>query len=121
VQYMLLIYGSETAWESRTDDERAAMYEEYHALDRELRELRAFVSSQELRPTETATSVRVRDGETLVTDGPFAETREALGGYYVIEAASIDEAIEWAAKIPSAREGTIEIRPVVREHEEVGA
>jgi hypothetical protein len=121
VQYMLLIYGSETGWESRAAEERKAIYEEYDALSRELREQRALVSSHELQPTATATSVKVRDGKTLVTDGPFAETKEALGGYYLVEVESIDEAIEWAARIPSARDGTIEVRPVVLEHAEVGA
>jgi hypothetical protein len=121
MQYMLLIYGSEDSWAALSEEEREAIYEQYFALSRELRERGALVSSHELQPTLTATSVRVRDAETVVTDGPFAETKEALGGYYLIEAESIDEAIEWASRIPSARDGTIEIRPAVMDHSEVNA
>ena len=121
MQYMLLIYGTEDSWESLGDDERNAIYQEYYALGDELRGRNALVSSHELEPTSAATTVRIRDGETMVTDGPFAETKEALGGYYLVEADSIDEAIEWAAKIPSARTGTIEVRPVVMRHAEVSA
>ncbi|HEU4449490.1 MAG TPA: YciI family protein [Gaiellaceae bacterium] len=115
---MLQIYSPEGHWDRLAEDERAALYEEYFALDRALGERGALVGSHELEPAATATSVRVRDGETLVTDGPFAETKEQLGGYYVVEAESLDEAIEWAARIPSARHGTIEIRPVVPHGEE---
>jgi hypothetical protein len=119
LQYMLLIYSPEGHWASLGEDERNALYEEYFALSRDLRERDAMVSAHELQPTSTATTVSVRDGETLVTDGPFAETKEALGGYYLIEADSLDEAIEWAVRIPSARHGRVEVRPVVVEHAEV--
>jgi hypothetical protein len=113
MQYLLLIHSPEDAWESIGEDARKAMYEEHSAFSRDLREQGKFVDGNELQPTSAATSVRVRDGKTQVTDGPFAETKEALGGYYVIDAESLDEAIEWAARIPSARNGTIEVRPVV--------
>jgi hypothetical protein len=115
MQYMLLIYSEPGQWESLTDEERNAIYEEYFAFSRELRERGAHVDGNELQPASSATAVTVRDGETVVTDGPFAETKEVLGGYYLIEAESLDEAIEWAAKIPSARHGrgTVEVRPVV--------
>lgn len=121
MQYMLLIYGEEGSWEARSEDARNAIYEEYYALSRDLREQGRLISSHELQPTGTATSVRVRGGETLVSDGPYAETKEALGGYYLIEAASLDEALEWAARIPSARDGLVEVRPVVLEHAEVAS
>jgi hypothetical protein len=113
VEYMLLIYGEEARWAETTDEEREAMYAEYFRLSDDLRARNALLSSNELQPVSTATTVQVRDGETIVTDGPFAETKEALGGYYLIEAESLDEAIEWAARIPSARDGKIEVRPVV--------
>ena len=113
MEYMLLIYGEEGRWGSQSDEEREAMYAEYFKLSDDLRARDALLGSNELQPVATATTVRVRDGETLVTDGPFAETKEVLGGYYLIEAESLDDAIEWAARIPSARAGKIEVRPVV--------
>ena len=113
MQYLLLIHGAEGQWESRTDEEREAMYREYAAFSDDLRDQGKLISANELQPVSTATTITVRDGETIVTDGPFAETKEALGGYYLIEAESLDEAIEWAARIPSARDGSIEVRPVV--------
>jgi hypothetical protein len=110
---MLLIYSPEGHWDSLPDGERDALYEEYLALDRELARRGALVGSHELQPASTATSVRIRDGRTLVADGPFADTKERLGGYYVIEAESLDEAIAVAERIPSARHGVVEVRPVV--------
>jgi len=107
---MLLIYGEDG--QSTSDDELRALYQEYFALSDDLRSAGKLISSEELASVTSATSVRVRDGDTLVIDGPFAETKETLGGYYLIEAETLDEAIEWAARIPSAREGTVEIRPV---------
>lgn len=122
MQYMLLIYnGDPGRWERMSEEERNAIYAEYGALTRELRDRNALVDGNELQPTTTATAVRVRDGETTVTDGPFAETKEALGGYYVIDVDSLDEAIELAAKIPSARHSVVEIRPVVMRAAEVSA
>ncbi len=112
-QYMLLIYDDPSVWQSMGEDERNGVMGEYFAYTNELREAGAYVAGDALHPTDTAKSVRVRDGERLTTDGPFAETKEALGGYYLVEAASDEEALDWAAKIPSARYGTIEVRPVV--------
>src|SRR3954466_3193040 len=109
MKYALLIYTEEAA----SDEERGAIYAEYGALSRDLRENGKLLGAEELQPVATATSVRVRDGDALVHDGPFAETKEALGGFYLIEAESLDEAIDWAGRIPSARTGTIEVRPVV--------
>jgi hypothetical protein len=113
MQYLLLIYSDEAIWESRSKDERQAIYREYGRLDNDLRAQDRFIAGDELQPVATATSVQVRNGDTIVSDGPFAETKEALGGYYLIEADGLDEAIEWAARIPAARGGTIEIRPLV--------
>ena len=113
MKYMLLIHDEEKAWAKLTEAERQKMYAEYGAFSTELRAAGQHLASSQLQPTSTATSVRVRDGKRLVTDGPFAETREQLGGYYLIEAKNLDEAIGWAAKVPSAKVGTIEVRPIV--------
>lgn len=120
-EYMLLIHSAEGHWESLPEAERNAIYEEYFALSRELQDQGRYISSAELQPVATAASVRVRDGKTLVTDGPYTETKEALGGYYLIEAESLEEATKWAARIPSARDGVIEVRPVVMREAEVSA
>ena len=109
MQYMLLVYDDPNEW-SVSDDEMPAVYEEYAAVSRH----DATKHSAQLHPVGAAKTVRVKDGERLVTDGPFAETKETLGGYYLVEADSIDDALELAAKIPSARlGGSIEVRPVV--------
>jgi hypothetical protein len=121
MQYMLLIYDEEGSWEARSEHERNAIYEEYFALSRDLHAQGKLIGSNELQSTATATSVRVKDGETIVSDGPYAETKETLGGYYLIEAESLDEALEWAARIPAARDGLVEVRPVVLEHAEVAS
>jgi hypothetical protein len=113
MQYMLLIYGEENLWTSRTEEDLQALYAGYGKLTGELRAQGKLLAGDELQSIATATTVQVRQGETLVSDGPFAETKEVLGGYYVVEAESLDEAIEWAAKIPDAQDGKIEIRPVV--------
>jgi hypothetical protein len=113
MQYVLLIYGAEESWDTLSEDEQKAIYDEYTAFSRDLRDEGKLLGGEELKPTATATTVRLRDGEQLVTDGPFAETREALGGFYLIDAASIEEAIEWAARIPTARTGAVEVRPVM--------
>jgi hypothetical protein len=113
MQYMLLIYGDEGVWEARSEDEVATLMAGYGALSGELRAQGKLLAGEELAPTATATTVQVRDGDTVVTDGPFAETKDALGGYFLIDAESLDEAIEWASKIPDAQDGTIEIRPIV--------
>lgn len=113
VQYVALIYDDESAWWSLPDDERNAVYARYYRLSQDLDEAGAARGGAELQPTDTATTVRERDGKTLVTDGPYAEAKEALGGFYVFEAASMDEAIEWASRIPAAETGAIEVRPVL--------
>jgi hypothetical protein len=113
MQYMLLIYGDEGNWEARSEAEQSTLGEEYGRLSRDLREQDKLRGGEELQPVTTATTVRVRGGDAVVTDGPFAETKEVLGGFYLIDADSLDEAIEWAGRIPDARDGTIEVRPVV--------
>ena len=110
MKYILLIYGDEKTWDEKV---REDCYQESAELARQLKESGNYLSASPLHPTVTANSVRVRDGRLLVTDGPFAETREQLGGYFLIDAASLDEAIGIATRIPSARFGTVEIRPVI--------
>jgi hypothetical protein len=110
MKYMLLIYGNERAWDEAG---REACYEESAKLARDLQASGRYVASAPLHPAATATSVRVRDGKSLVTDGPFAETREQLGGYFLVDARDRDEAIEIAGRIPGGRVGTVEIRPVM--------
>jgi hypothetical protein len=113
MKYMLLIHDDEKGWGKVSEAERQRIYGEYGQFTQQIIEAGQFVAGSELQPTTTATSVRVREGKRLVTDGPFAETREQLGGYYLVEAKDLDEAIGIAARIPSARTGTIEVRPVV--------
>lgn len=112
MKYMLLIYLEESGWESLTEDQRQEIYSEYRQFSEDIVASGQFISGSELHPISSATSVRVRDGKPLVTDGPFAETREQLGGYYLVEAKDLDEAIGLAARIPSAKVGTVEIRPL---------
>ncbi|HEX5589455.1 MAG TPA: YciI family protein [Candidatus Limnocylindrales bacterium] len=114
MQYLLLIYQAELpadAPQPSAEELRAEMAA-YNAFTAETRERGQFVAGEALEPTTTATSVRVEDGRTVVTDGPFAETKEALGGFYLLECRDLDEAIEMAAKIPAAKRGTIEVRPI---------
>ena len=113
MKYMLLIHDEEKAWGQLSEAERQRIYGEYAQFGQQIKETGHYLAGAQLQPTTTATSVRVRDGKRLVTDGPFAETREQLGGYYLVNAKDLDEAIGIAARIPSARMGTIEVRPVV--------
>jgi hypothetical protein len=110
MKYMLLIYANEQAW---TEPEREQCYGESTQLAHALKVNGHYLAASPLQPVSTATSVRVRDGKRLVTDGPFAETREQLGGYFMVDAKNLDEAIDIAGRIPGARKGTVEIRPVV--------
>jgi hypothetical protein len=113
VEYLLLIYNDEVAWANLPDDERSSITGEYFALTDEMRDHGVYVAGAPLRPTTTAETVRIRDDELLVTDGPFAETKEQLGGYFLVDVATDAEARQWAAKIPAARYGSIEVRPVL--------
>jgi len=117
MQYLLLIHDDEQRWANMPEEERNAIYAEYTALTTELRESGAYVGGNQLQPTSTARTVRVRDGEQVVTDGPFAETKEQLGGFYLFEVDSVDEAAELAAGIPGAAHGAVELRPAHQEDE----
>ena len=119
MRYILLIHDDDAEWDAMTDDERAAIGAEFGAFNDELRAAGALVVGNELQPASTATVVSVRDGGTVVTDGPFAETKEVLGGYYLVDADTLDEAHAWAAKVPSARFGHVEVRPVAIHAQEI--
>lgn len=109
MKYMLLVYGAEDAL---TEEERAQCMEESVQLCHELAAKGQYISSSPLHPVATATSVRVRDGNRLITDGPFAETTEQLGGFYLIDVPNLDEALDFASRIPPAKKGTVEVRPI---------
>jgi hypothetical protein len=109
MKYMLLIYSDENAW---TDGEREQCFEESTALTHELHKQGKFLGASPLHQVATATSVRVRQGMRQVTDGPFTETREQLGGYFLIDAANLDDAIDIAGRVPAAKKGTVEVRPI---------
>ena len=113
MKYVLLIYDDEKTWETMAPAEGAAIMGEYFAFTQQLRESGKYHAGEALQPIATATTVRVRGGQIQSTDGPFAETREQLGGFYMVDAANLDEAIAIAARIPSARLGSIEVRPVM--------
>jgi len=112
MRYMLLFYDEEPTTmpsQAETDAEMA----EWYAYDSALREAGIFVSSEALQPSQTATTVRLKSKERMVTDGPFAETREVLGGYYVVDVPDLDTALDWAARCPTAKHGSVEVRPVM--------
>lgn len=113
MQYMLLIYEEEQKWTTMPEAERNKMFGEYGTFTEAIKKSGHMLHGAPLQPTSTSTSVRVKDGKSVTTHGPFAETREQLGGYYLIEAKDLDEATMIAAKIPSARLGCIEVRPVM--------
>ena len=114
MQYLLLIYETEPAPDAPPPSPEVfgEIMAGYNAFTKETRDRGIFVAGEALEPTTTATSVRVKDGRTVVMDGPFAETKEALGGFYLLECKDLDDAIELAAKIPAAKTGTIEVRPI---------
>ena len=113
MQYLLLIYGDENGWETMSEEERGQIFQAYGTYTQELQDSGAMVAGDALQPTPTATTVRVRNEETLTTDGPFAETKEQLGGYYLLDCKDLDDALNWAARIPEAKTGSIEVRPVI--------
>lgn len=118
MQYMALIYADGERWDAMPAEEREAGYALYRAFADGARAAGVLVDGDELGPTRDATTVRVRGGETLVTDGPYAELKEALGGYFVLECGSMDEALDWAARIPGAHHGAVEVRPIYVDPEE---
>jgi hypothetical protein len=113
MRYLLLLYGDESQWANASPEEIQNDMNAYEAFGREVTESGAFVAGEGLEATNAATTVRIRDGETSLTDGPFAETREQLGGFYLLECKDLDEAVKWASKIPSAFNGSVEVRPVM--------
>ncbi|MGE0060065.1 MAG: YciI family protein [Dehalococcoidia bacterium] len=113
MQYILLIYGDQSSAESMSKDDMDTMMTEYGAYTGEIQQSGAMVAGEALHPTSTATTVKVRDGKTVTTDGPFAETKEQLGGYYVVEAPDLAAAIELAARCPGAKYGSVEVRPIM--------
>ena len=112
MKYMLLIYQDEQAWDGFTEAERQDIYREYRELIQDLQSRGQYLAGDELQLASTASSVRVRDGKPMVTDGPFAETREQIGGFFMIEVDSREQANSIAGRIPSARMGAVEVRPV---------
>src|SRR6185503_15649035 len=113
MQYILLIYSSDEMWENKTPDQINQIMGEYNAFTESIVKSGNFKAGEELQPATAATTVRVRNGKPQVTDGPFAETREQLGGFYWIEAKDLDQALQIAARIPSALVGSIEVRPIM--------
>jgi hypothetical protein len=113
MKYLLTIYGDESGFEDVNEEDGRQMLEAYTRFGQEAGEAGVLLGGEGLQPTATATTVRVQDGDRVVTDGPFAETKEQLGGYYLVECKDQDEAIEWAAKIPGAQHGSVEVRPVM--------
>jgi hypothetical protein len=112
MQYLLMIYQNEVEYAKNDAATSQKMMDEYQTFTQSIIQSGQFKAGDRLQPTTTATTVRVRDGKTLTTDGPFAETREQLGGYYMVDAKDLDSAIAIAARIPSARIGSIEVRPI---------
>lgn len=114
MQYLLLIYAEESIDANMSEADQAQLLADYETYTQELIQAGALRGGEALVPTSAATTVRVRGSETLTTDGPFAETKEALGGFYLIEVGTEAEALEWAAKIPSAKYGCVEVRPILK-------
>jgi hypothetical protein len=121
MKYLCLIYENEKNWETMAPAESEAIMHEYFSFTGNIQQNGKYVAGEALQPTATATTVRVRNGKVSTTDGPFAETKEQLGGFYLIEAQDLNDAIQVAAKIPSARLGSIEVRPVVDFSKEAAA
>ena len=112
-RYALLIYDEESAWEDMSPEDRAARMEAYYDFTEDVTKAGVAGASDALESVSTARTVRVRDGDRMVTDGPFAETKEQLGGFYIVECETVEQALDWAARIPSAQTGSIEVRPIV--------
>ena len=112
MEYLALIHGDQSVWETMTDAERDAAYEQYGEFAEAARAAGVLVGGEELASTASATTVRVRDDQRLVTDGPYAEVKEALGGFFILECASFDDALDWATRIPAVHHGAVEVRAV---------
>ena len=112
MQYMLAIYGDERKAEAMPREQMTEIINAHMAYSQALKDANVWVASNRLRPISAATTVRIRDGQTKVVDGPFAETKEQLGGYYMIDVPDLDAALDWAKRCPAARYGTVEVRPI---------
>ena len=112
MEYLILIYNDERNYGSATEAQLKAMYQEYGAYTQDLIKAGVMKGGNELKPVATATTVRIRGGKVLTTDGPFAETKEQLGGYYLVDVPNLDEAVKWGSKCPGAKTGSIEVRPI---------
>jgi hypothetical protein len=117
MQYLLLIYDQESQWDKLSEADQGKMYKEYGDFTQAITQSGHYVGGNQLHPVAKATTVRVREGKKVITDGPFAETKEQLGGYYMINAKDLDDAVAIAARIPSAKFGSIEVRPIVNRGE----
>ncbi len=113
MEYLLLIYENEKVWHERDDTDRTAIMQAYNAYTKSLQDAGVLKGGNALLPVASATTVRVRNNERITTDGPFAETKEQLGGYYLVDCTDLDQALGWAAKIPSSTSGSIEVRPIM--------
>ncbi len=113
MQYLVLIYDNEQVWTDMPQEQSQKLFGDYMAYTQEMSKAGVLRGGDALKPVSTATTVRIRDGKTLTTDGPFAETKEQLGGYYLIDVPNLEEALKWAAKCPSSAIGSIEVRPVM--------
>ena len=115
MKYMFLICTPEDYYARLSEQDMGALFQAYGAFQQDVEAAGVYLAAHRLQPSTTATSVRLRDGETLTTDGPYADTKEQCGGYYLLECKDLDEALAWAARIPSAAYGTIEVRPVMED------
>jgi hypothetical protein len=119
MKYMLALFGDESAWEDVSPEDMRAAMEPWNRFEQELADAGAKIAGEGLQPSATATTVKLAEGEPVVTDGPFAETKEQLGGFYLLECKDLDEALEWAKKVPLQAGGSIEVRPVM-DYEQFG-
>ncbi len=113
MKYALLLNGAESEWDALGDDAQAAAMGDYYSVTEAMKDAGVYLGGEALTPSATAKTLRIRDGKRMVTDGPFIESKELLGGFYLIDCASIDEALDWAARLPDAAIGSIEIRPIL--------
>lgn len=113
MKFALLLNGAEGAWDALGEEAQAAAMGDYYTVTEEMKEAGVYLGGEALTPSATATTLRIRDGKRMVTDGPFIESKELLGGFYLIDCASIDEALDWAARLPDAKLGSIEVRPLL--------
>ena len=113
MRYLCLIYDDESKWGTMPKEQAEAMMGEYFAFTEGIKQSGHYVGGEALQPTQTATTVRVRNGKISTTDGPFAETKEQLGGFYMVDCKDLDEALKWAEQIPSANRGSVEVRPIM--------